>query len=169
MPSSFQVGYMWYEWIYKLDKITYNKYHPYTSWIPITYVLEKFSLFNFYLFFSILSLISFYFDSSVYICLRNFTQQFRNYSLTLFAYVFLFYGVLWNIEVLNFLQYTLLCFLTILYHQVAWQDYPWNLHFTVSYMAEVRIFLFYLFIFFATFYLIHSFLMWRDYESRINL
>lgn len=35
---------------------------------------------------SILLPLLLYFNSRVYICLRNFTQELRNFSLTLFAY-----------------------------------------------------------------------------------
>eukprot|EP00850_Spirogloea_muscicola_P021617 SM000256S08671 [mRNA] locus=s256:156174:160732:+ [translate_table: standard] len=62
------VGYVWYENIYRLDKLSYNAVHPYTSWIPITYSPHPALL-------------------RVYLVLRNLNQGLRNWSLTLFAWL----------------------------------------------------------------------------------
>ncbi|XP_023548235.1 protein REDUCED WALL ACETYLATION 2-like isoform X1 [Cucurbita pepo subsp. pepo] len=57
--TSATAAYLWFEYVFKLDSLTYNQYHPYTSWIPIT----------------------------AYICIRNVSQSTRSYTLTVFGWI----------------------------------------------------------------------------------
>jgi len=52
-------GQLWYEHVYVLPKLEYNRLHPYTSWIPIT----------------------------IWILLRNLTPAMRTFSLSTFAWL----------------------------------------------------------------------------------
>eukprot|EP01062_Namystynia_karyoxenos_P003770 TRINITY_DN1133_c0_g1_i2.p1 TRINITY_DN1133_c0_g1~~TRINITY_DN1133_c0_g1_i2.p1 ORF type:complete len:584 (+),score=223.49 TRINITY_DN1133_c0_g1_i2:101-1852(+) len=55
----FAIGLAWYKNFFTLDKLEYNKVHPYTSWIPIL----------------------------VYMLLRNLTPTLRSYSLHFFGFL----------------------------------------------------------------------------------
>lgn len=53
------VGYVWYEKVFRLPKLEYNKLHPFTSWIPIT----------------------------CYLILRNLTPNLRLFSMGLYQWL----------------------------------------------------------------------------------
>lgn len=57
--TSLGISYLWYEHVFRLPKLEYNKLHPYTSWIPIT----------------------------CYLVLRNVTPNMRQYSMGLYQWL----------------------------------------------------------------------------------
>ncbi len=59
MAASLGAGWLWYDHVYCLPKLEYNKVHPYTSWIPIT----------------------------VFMILRNLTPTLRTWSMGLYAWL----------------------------------------------------------------------------------